>query len=107
MSHAHMSHVYIYASELLREMYATNVIGVTMTTQACLSALHEAAKLEQSPIVINMAAGMMALSRPGMGFLSYRLSKAALNMLTVTMAQEQKSEWDMAARWMWMCVMMS
>ena len=78
-----------------------NVAGAVRVTQACLAGLLEARERPHRPLVINMSSrmGSAALQASGRfaGFgtsYSYRLSKAALNMLTLSLHEEFGGQLD-------------
>ncbi|XP_037074117.1 C-factor-like [Pollicipes pollicipes] len=76
----------------MNRLFATNVSGVVRTTQVFLPLLRASPR----PRVINISSGLGSLaqcSKPSPGMrngqvISYRASKAALNMATVVMCQE-------------------
>jgi len=76
----------------MTHIFATNVAGVVRTTQVFLPLL----KASPRPRVINVSSGLGSITQcqqPSPGsrvgqVISYRVSKAALNMATVTMSQE-------------------
>lgn len=80
----------------LQTTFNTNVTGILLTIQATLDALQRAHKEYQvRPVVANISSTMGSIKAvngrkllDGKGALSYRMSKAAVNMLTATAAQE-------------------
>lgn len=87
----------------MSNVYNVNVIGVAMTTQACLPALQQIVKCGQYPIVINMSTALASISDAGSGYLAYRCSKAALNMYTRSAAQEHKGKCNYILHFVNMC----
>jgi len=81
------------AQDLL-PIFQTNVVGVQLITQAFLPLLKAAIKNDGKdkqtsvPKVVNITSGMGSIAQNTGGLLSYRVSKAALNMLTSTWAIE-------------------
>lgn len=62
-----------------------NALGPLRVTRSCLSLLHRA----RSPRVLNISSNMGSLSATGSpGSYAYRMSKAALNMFTLTLSRE-------------------
>lgn len=87
------------ADELMSR-FRINCVGPFLTTRAFLPHLKRSRNLtggDRSPLVVNMTSEMASLTenrpgnRPGT-CLSYRASKAALNMTTVTLARELEDE---------------
>jgi len=79
------------AKDLL-PIFQTNVVGVQLVTQAFLPLLKAAIKKndgkDKVPKVVNITSGMGSITQNSGGMLSYRVSKAALDMLTSTWAIE-------------------
>ncbi len=75
---------------IMREAYEVNTLGPLRVSQAFLSLV----KKSKNPRIVNMTSGLASLSGKSEGaFYAYGASKAALNMLTRTMAfdlQEDK-----------------
>jgi NAD(P)-dependent dehydrogenase (short-subunit alcohol dehydrogenase family) len=70
--------------KMFREILDVNVIGAVMMCQAFVPSMR---KLGYGRIV-NMSSGLGQLERMGKGLPAYRISKAALNALTRTLAAE-------------------
>jgi NAD(P)-dependent dehydrogenase (short-subunit alcohol dehydrogenase family) len=72
---------------IMREAYEVNTLGPLRVSQAFLSLVKKA----KNPRIINMTSGLASLSGKSEGaFYAYGASKAALNMLTRTMAFDLK-----------------
>jgi NAD(P)-dependent dehydrogenase (short-subunit alcohol dehydrogenase family) len=74
-----------YPLEDARQVFETNVFGPWRLTQAALSLLRGSA----APRIVNVSSGAGQLDEMGGGRAAYRLSKAALNALTRTLAADQ------------------
>jgi len=80
----------------LLPIFQTNVVGVQLVTQAFLPLLKAAIKKndvkdkDNIPKVANITSSMGSIGQNTGGMLSYRVSKAALDMLTSTWAIEVK-----------------
>jgi NAD(P)-dependent dehydrogenase (short-subunit alcohol dehydrogenase family) len=70
--------------EDLHKTLATNLYGPLMLTRSMVPSL----KLSSDPRVINVSSRMGQLSGMGPGHAAYRISKTALNALTVILAKE-------------------
>ncbi|XP_078410275.1 C-signal-like [Cetorhinus maximus] len=83
-------------SETMMKSYRTNTVGPMMVTKALLPALQRAAQLSDEPkkaAVINMSSSMGSielLDNKSETIFAYRVSKAALNMVTRCLANELK-----------------
>lgn len=64
------------------EIFNTNTLGAVRLIQALAPLMPEGAR------IVNVSSGMGALSDSGGGYLGYRISKAALNMVTRVFAAE-------------------
>jgi len=64
------------------EVFNTNTLGAVRLIQALAPLMPEAAR------IVNVSSGMGALTDMGGGYLAYRISKAALNVVTRVFAQE-------------------
>lgn len=64
------------------EIFNTNTLGAVRMIQALAPLMPEGAR------IVNVSSGMGALNDSGGGYLGYRLSKAALNMVTRVFATE-------------------
>lgn len=74
--------------QFFRDAFETNVIGVARVTRAFLPLLEKGDR----PRVVNISSGSGSIShKEDNGHYAYSASKAALNMLTRTMANELKS----------------
>ena len=74
--------------EVLRKTMETNVYGPLQVTRALLPALNKS----DDPRVLNLSSELGQLSTMGSGSPAYRISKTALNALTVIQANELASE---------------
>ncbi len=78
------------SSAVLRETLETNVVGVLALTRAALPLL----RMSDAPRIVNVSSQLGSLAgvskSGGMGAAAYQTSKAALNMLTVSLAHELK-----------------
>lgn len=76
---------------VLRETLETNVVGVLALTRAALPMLRRS----DAPRIVNVSSQLGSLSgvskSGGMGAAAYQTSKAALNMLTVSLAHDLKA----------------
>jgi NAD(P)-dependent dehydrogenase (short-subunit alcohol dehydrogenase family) len=85
----------VIAADVLRAAYETNVIGLVLTTNAMLPLLRKA----EGARVVNMSSELASLTRVGdpesrmsmVLTLGYNSSKAAVNMVTVMLANELRS----------------
>lgn len=68
----------------MRETMETNLYGPMMVTRAMIPSL----KKSDDPRVINISSTMGQLSTMGAGYAAYRISKTALNALTVIQSKE-------------------
>ncbi len=68
----------------IREIMETNLYGPMMVTRAMIPFL----KKSEDPRVINISSTMGQLSTMGAGYAAYRISKTALNALTVIQSKE-------------------
>ncbi|MDE2195754.1 MAG: SDR family oxidoreductase [Gammaproteobacteria bacterium] len=66
----------------IMEIFNTNTLGAVRLIQTLAPLLQEGSR------IINVSSGMGALNGMGSGFLGYRISKAALNVVTRVLAQE-------------------
>jgi len=73
-------------TSLWRETFETNVFGAVRMCREAVPLMQRVAYGR----VVNMSSGLGQLSKPGAGSPAYRVSKAALNALTVTLAAEVK-----------------
>jgi NAD(P)-dependent dehydrogenase (short-subunit alcohol dehydrogenase family) len=74
---------------IMREAYEVNTLGPLRVSQAFLSLV----KKSKNPRIVNMTSGLASLSGKSEGaFYAYGASKAALNMLTRTMAFDLKKD---------------
>jgi NAD(P)-dependent dehydrogenase (short-subunit alcohol dehydrogenase family) len=82
--------------ELMRTMFETNVFGTTLVTQALLPLM----KRSSNPRIINVSSSLGSISAisdhshpySGVKYPGYRMSKAALNMLTAYQYYRLKSD---------------
>lgn len=73
----------------LEEALRVNAVGPTAVTQAVLSNL----RAGRRRIIVNLSSGLGSISgNESGGWIAYRVSKAASNQLTRTMAAELKNE---------------
>ena len=72
----------------MRETMETNLYGPMMVTRAMIPFL----KKSDDPRVINLSSTMGQLSTMGAGYAAYRISKTALNALTVIQSKELARE---------------
>ncbi len=70
--------------EVLRDALETNVVGVLGVTQACLPLMRK----NGYGRIVNLSSELAQLASMGTGTPAYRVSKAALNALTRTLAAE-------------------
>ncbi|MEQ8825897.1 MAG: SDR family oxidoreductase [Filomicrobium sp.] len=70
--------------ERFRQTFEANTLGPFLTMQEVLPLMQEAGYGR----IVNMSSGLGQLSEMGAGFTGYRVSKAALNALTVTVAAD-------------------
>ena len=68
-----------------RRVFETNVFGAWRLIQAALPLLRRS----DGPRIVNVSSGSGQLEDMGTGYAAYRLSKAALNALTRTLAAEE------------------
>jgi NAD(P)-dependent dehydrogenase (short-subunit alcohol dehydrogenase family) len=71
-------------AQLYRETLETNLIGALLLTQALLPLM----KKNGYGRIVNVSSGLGQLSGMGVGTPAYRISKAALNAFTATLASE-------------------
>jgi NAD(P)-dependent dehydrogenase (short-subunit alcohol dehydrogenase family) len=69
---------------VVRQTFETNTLGPLQVAQALIPLL----RTSQSGRIVNISSGMGALSEMGAGYPAYRISKAALNAVTGTLAAE-------------------
>jgi NAD(P)-dependent dehydrogenase (short-subunit alcohol dehydrogenase family) len=70
---------------LVTQAFATNVLGSAKVVRAFFSLLRESGR----PRILNVSSGLGSIStRDGFDYYPYAISKAALNMLTCSMAHE-------------------
>jgi NAD(P)-dependent dehydrogenase (short-subunit alcohol dehydrogenase family) len=74
--------------EWMTSCYDTNVSGALAVTQSCDDLLRASAP--RTPLIVNMSSTLASIANCDGGSVSYRCSKAALNMLTSVMAVEMK-----------------
>ncbi|MEO1264368.1 MAG: SDR family oxidoreductase [Pseudomonadota bacterium] len=70
--------------DMVSATFATNTIGALRLTQAALPMMQEGGYGR----IVNMSSGLGQLSDMGAGMVAYRMSKAALNAMTRTLAAE-------------------
>lgn len=75
-----------YPLELAREVIETNTFGPWRLIQAFLPLLHDGA----SPRIVNVSSGAGQLAEMNGGYTAYRISKAGLNALTRTVAEDEQ-----------------
>lgn len=88
------------SAELLTATYAVNTIGPAMVTKACLPLIRKASsRFSDSPMSVPRASILNISSKVGSiadngrgGNYAYRMSKAALNMLTMNLSIELKKD---------------
>lgn len=88
-------------ANVLVQLLDNNIVGAVRVTRACLPGLHRAGEPGRRPVVVNVSSrlGSATLQAAGefAGFgtsYGYRLSKAALNMLTLSLHEEFGAELD-------------